>query len=306
MEAWSVKKILEWGIDFFEKKDIPRTRLSAELLLASVLGLSRMELYLDYNRDLSKEELRVYKEYVLKRLEHVPIQYILGEAHFRNIRLYVDSNVLIPRPGTELLVEKALEEAIRILNEKGHINIVEIGTGSGAIVLSLYTELLEKYPADADNIKITATDISPGALEVAVKNAGSILAGREGDLDFIRCDILPEDDSRWADDNKGKMDLIISNPPYISAGDYMELPREIKDYEPEEALIAGETGLESYEKILSRIKGLIMPGASCILFETDPVSGSRLSSLVEKNIEVKDIILINDYNQKERILAVHI
>ena len=112
METWTVKKILEWGIDFFKKKDIPQTRLSAELLLAAVLGLSRMDLYLDYNRVLNKEELGAYKKYILERLKHIPIQYILGEAYFRNIRLYIDKNVLIPRPETELLVERALEEEV--------------------------------------------------------------------------------------------------------------------------------------------------------------------------------------------------
>jgi len=306
MESWTVKKILEWGIDFFKKKDIPQARLSAELLLAAVLGLSRMNLYLDYNRILNKEELGAYKKYILERLEHIPIQYILGEAYFRNIRLYIDKNVLIPRPETELLVERALEEATRILNKKGHINIIEIGTGSGAIILSLYTELLNKSPGNINKIKITATDISRNALEIADKNAESILAGDMGkNLEFIHCDILPEDDSEWIMNNKGKIDLAISNPPYISESDFLDLPREIRDYEPTEALIAGKTGLEAYEKILSRIKGLIIPGSSCILFETDPIVGSRLVSLVERYIKVKDISLVNDYNQKERILAAH-
>jgi release factor glutamine methyltransferase len=307
MEDWTVKKILEWGIDFFKKKDIPQARLSAELLLAAVLGLSRMNLYLDYNRILDKEELEAYKKYILERLEHVPIQYILGEAYFRNIRLYIDKNVLIPRPETELLVERALEEAARILDEKGYINIIEIGTGSGAITLSLYTELLKKSPGNINKIKITATDISHDALEIAIKNADSILTGdMEGDLEFIHCDILPEDASQWIANNKGKIDLVISNPPYISEDDFLDLPREIREYEPGEALIAGKTGLEVYEKILSRIKELIIPGASCILFETDPITGSRLVSLVERYIKVKNISLVNDYNQKERILVAHI
>ncbi len=307
METWSIKRILEWGIDFFTKKDIPRARLSAELLLAAVLGLTRMDLYLDYDRILNREELGTYKKYILKRLEYVPIQYILGEAYFRNIRLYIDESVLIPRPETELLVEKALEESLRLLDEKGHINIIEIGTGSGAIILSLYTELLQRSPGNKNKIKITATDISERALEIADKNAESILTGDMGkNLEFIHCDILPEDDSEWTINNKGKVDLLISNPPYISESGFLDLPREIREYEPKEALAAGETGLEIYEKILSRIKGLIMPGSSCILFETDPIVGSKLVPLVEKYIKVKSISLINDYNQKERILVAHL
>ncbi|MCD4669492.1 MAG: peptide chain release factor N(5)-glutamine methyltransferase [Actinomycetia bacterium] len=307
METWSVKRILEWGIDFFTKKDIPRARLSAELLLAAALGLTRMDLYLDYDRILNREELGTYKKYILKRLEYIPIQYILGEAYFRNIRLYIDGNVLIPRPETELLVEKALEESLRLLDKKGHINIIEIGTGSGAIILSLYTELLQRSPGSINKIKIAATDISERALEIADRNAESILAGDMGkNLEFIHCDILPEDDSEWTVNNKGKIDLVISNPPYISESGFLDLPREIREYEPKEALVAGETGLEMYEKILSRIKRLMIPGSSCILFETDPIVGGRLVPLVKKYIKVKNISLMNDYNQKERILVAHV
>ncbi|MES0341789.1 MAG: hypothetical protein ABUK08_05700, partial [Candidatus Humimicrobiaceae bacterium] len=116
MEKWNVKKILDWGIDYFKSKDVPQPRLSAELLLASILRLSRMDLYLNYSRVLTSDELKTYKGHILKRLEHIPIQYILGEAYFRNIRLYVDENVLIPRPETELIVEKSLEIAESILN----------------------------------------------------------------------------------------------------------------------------------------------------------------------------------------------
>ncbi|HAJ95708.1 MAG TPA: hypothetical protein DCP02_05685, partial [Actinobacteria bacterium] len=174
-------------------------------------------------------------------------------------------------------------------------------------ILSLYTELLKKSPGNIDKVKITATDISRDALEIAVKNAGSILDGDMGkNLEFIHCDILPEDASKWIANNKGKIDLVISNPPYISEDNFLDLPLEIREHEPAEALIAGKTGLEAYEKILSRIKGLIIPGASCILFETDPIVGSRLVSLVERYIKVKDIRLLNDYNQKERILVAHI
>ena len=133
LETWTVKKILDWGIDFFKKKEVPGARLSAELLLADVLGLTSMELYLDHDRIIKPGELAAYKSHILKRLEHVPIQYILGEAHFRNISLYVDENVLIPRPETELLVEKALEAASGLLDKGKSINILEIGTGSGAI-----------------------------------------------------------------------------------------------------------------------------------------------------------------------------
>jgi release factor glutamine methyltransferase len=307
LETWTVKKILDWGIDFFKKKDIPQARLSAELLLASVLRLTRMELYLNHSRTLGPEELATYKNYIVKRLEHVPIQYILGEAHFRNISLFVDQNVLIPRPETELLVEKALEEAIRLVNKKQSINILEVGTGSGAVILSLYSEILERLPGSEKKIRITATDISSKAIIIARKNAEKVLSGDLiKNLSFIQCDTFPADDAQWLSENKGKIDLIISNPPYITQSGYEDLPREIREYEPRDALVAGETGLESYEKILSKIKDIVNTGSACIIFETDPTVGESLSSMVKKFMKIKGITLDKDYNQRDRILTLYI
>jgi release factor glutamine methyltransferase len=264
-----------------------------------------MELYLNHSRVLKPGELAAYKEHILKRLEHIPIQYILGQAHFRNISLYVDENVLIPRPETELVAEKALGEASGILESKGSINILEIGTGSGAIAISLYMELTEKMPQRKKDIDLTATDISGKALEVAKKNADNMLSDNSGAIDFISCDILPEEGSGWFSDNKGKVDLVVSNPPYISKSGFEALPREIKEYEPSQALLAGDSGLESYQRILSRVKNILTKNA-CIIFETDPVTGDGLVSLIEENIKLKSISLEKDYNKKERILTVHL
>jgi len=307
LETWNVKKILDWGIDFFNGRDVPQARLSAELLLASVLDLSRMDLYLNYNRALTAGELQTYKKYILKRLEHVPIQYILSEAYFRDIKLYVDKNVLIPRPETELLVEKSIEIAEGILKEKGSITIVEIGSGSGAIALSFYAGLKKKIGGSSgggSRCTIIATDSSPGALEVARKNARDIL--EEGDLEsieFVQCDILPGKDSAIFTKYCGKVDLVISNPPYIKEDDFLALPREVREYEPGEALIAGKTGLEVYEKILSTISGyLTVAGPAFIVFETDPVISCGLLKLVEGFKDIKQASLKKDYNKKDRIL----
>ena len=117
-QVWNINKLLTWAIDYFKTKDIPNPRLSAELLLSSVLNLSRMELYLKYDYILNEQQLKKYKEFILRRLEHEPIQYITEEAYFRKIKLKVNKNVLIPRPETELLVEKAKEAIKEIINFK--------------------------------------------------------------------------------------------------------------------------------------------------------------------------------------------
>ncbi|MCJ7665120.1 MAG: peptide chain release factor N(5)-glutamine methyltransferase [Actinobacteria bacterium] len=307
METWNVKKILDWGIEYFNGKDVPQARLSAELLLSSVLGLSRMDLYLNYNRVLTASELQVYKKHILKRLEHVPIQYILSEAYFRNIRLYVDKNVLIPRPETELLVERSLEIAESILKEKGSITIAEIGTGSGAIALSLYTEFKKKIGSISGSrfdCTIIALDSSMGALEVARKNAQDILEDEDlVNIEFLQCDILPVKDSATFEKYREKVDLVISNPPYIKEDDYPGLPREVREYEPREALIAGKTGLEVYERILSAIfPYLTAKGPAYIIVETDPVASGGLLELIGRSTGFRDASLEKDYNKKDRIL----
>lgn len=308
METWNVKKILDWGIDFFNGRDVPQARLSAELLLASVLDLSRMNLYLNYNRVLTASELQTYKKYILKRLEHVPIQYILCEAYFRDIKLYVDKNVLIPRPETELLVERSLEIAEGILKGKGSVTIAEIGTGSGAIALSLYAGLKKKIGGSSGSgfdCTIIATDSSPGALEVARKNARDLLEeGDLGNIEFVQCDILPGKDSAIFEKYREKVDLVISNPPYIKEDDFLALPREVREYEPGKALVAGKTGLEVYEKILSIISPyLAAADPAYIVFETDPVISGGLLELVEGSKDIKQASLEKDYNKKDRILV---
>ncbi|MDZ7837003.1 MAG: HemK family protein methyltransferase [Actinomycetota bacterium] len=160
MPAWTVKKLLEWGIEYFSQKQVSQPRLSAELLLSSVLNLSRMKLYLNYDYQPSEPELKQFKKLILKRLDHVPIQYILGQAHFRNISLKVNSQVLIPRPETELLVDKALEIIAGLKQDK--IKILEVGTGSGAIAISLAQEIAK----DID-FNLVATHNSSQAIELA-------------------------------------------------------------------------------------------------------------------------------------------
>ncbi|MBU4483519.1 MAG: peptide chain release factor N(5)-glutamine methyltransferase, partial [Actinobacteria bacterium] len=195
MQTWNVKSILDWAINYFKNKNIPQPRLSAELLLSSALNLNRINLYLNYNRILNQQELGIYKKYILKRLQHVPIQYILKEAYFRKIKLYVDSGVLIPRPETELIVERAFQLLKSNLG-MGKINILEIGTGSGAIAISVAYEISDELGVSDAFWRVIATDNNPDVLEIAEKNAKSILdSSKFENIKFIECDLVPEKDS---------------------------------------------------------------------------------------------------------------
>jgi len=175
------------------------------------------------------------------------------------------------RNTRNILAEKAIGDAKRILGEIGSIRILEIGTGSGAITLSLYSELAQELPDNKDHIKIISTDISKAAIEIAVKNAESILEDNwKKNIKFINCDVIPEDDPDWAADKSNGFNLIISNPP------------------------------------LSKIRSLLSDRFACVLFETDPIVGKNLIELAGKYLKAERIILEKDYNQKDRILSIYI
>ena len=327
MQTWTVRRLLEWADNFFNVKGISQPRLSAELLLSSVLNLSRMQLFLNYDYILKDNQLATFKGHILKRLEHVPIQYILNETYFRNLKLYVDRNVLIPRPETELLVDKAILILRKILRENTPnnkaINILEIGTGSGAIALSIAAEIGNLIERDRfnnntkeesgnknalfENFRIIATDINAGALEIARKNAKKILKDDTAKkIEFKNCDIVPDGDKKFNEEFGGKLNIVISNPPYISEEDYENLPREVRDYEPREALLAGKTGLEFYKKILHKIKPYLNVSNCYLIFETDPKVSTMLKELLQKEINPKSIEIDRDYNQRDRIVTVKI
>lgn len=306
MQIWDVKSILDWAIDYFKRKSIPQPRLSAELLLSSVLDLNRINLYLNYKRVLNKQELAIYKKYILQRLEHVPIQYILKEAYFRKIKLYIDNRVLIPRPETEIIVDRAFELLREYIGGK-EINILEIGTGSGAIAISIAYEMDDQHGISGSSLHIIATESDPRALEIAEKNSGNILdESKSRNIEFFRCDLIPGKETDLFRKYQKKISLIISNPPYISEDDYKNLPREVRDYEPKSALVAGKTGLEFYRKILTEIKPYLSESMCYILFETDPKISISLKEISKDLINPKKVTIEKDYNNRDRILIIEV
>jgi release factor glutamine methyltransferase len=360
-QIWTINKLLAWAIDYFKTREIPEPRLSAELLLCAVLDLSRMDLYLKYDLELNDIQLKKYKEFILRRLNHEPIQYITGEAYFRKIKLSVDKSVLIPRPETELLVERAkkailyladlkkpanlpietnkkttdnsnaviktsLNELKKIQNDNAAlrskneikniegaclsqnqiINVLEIGTGSGAIALSLLYEA-EFNEDKTFPVEIVATDISRDALRTALKNATIILNSEKSrHLELFECDVVPQDNEKFLKKYLKNIDIVISNPPYIAEADYKNLDRQIKDFEPEAALNAGRTGTEKYSHILKKIKPFLNPKASCIILETDPLTSLALQKIIKDEFKTADVSIEKDYNGQARILVAFI
>ena len=225
-----VRDILNESIKALEAADIPSARLDAEVLLSFCLGGDRLEFYKNPDKTISEIKLSEFRKLLARRLRWEPVAYITGHKEFWSFSLEVNNSVLIPRPDTEIVVEEALDICHNFISLD--MRILDIGTGSGAIALALASEIA--------SAKVMATDISAAALALAQKNAAAL--GLKERIDFRQGNLFEPVD--------GLFDIIVSNPPYIAANDYEELPASVKDFEPREALLAGVSGLEFYKKLI--------------------------------------------------------
>lgn len=233
----NIKEILiKYSKELENISDTPR--LDVEMLLKKALGdVDSMYIRMYLDKELNDEQEKYFLEMIKERLNERPIAYIIGNREFMGLDFFVKEGVLIPRPDTETLVE----EIINICNNKQGLDILDIGTGSGAITISL-----AKY---LNNAHVISADISDIALEIASENAVSNNVDKQ--IDFIKSDVF----SNISRDNK--FDIIVSNPPYIKKEDISGLDRQVKDFEPYNALEGGEDGLDFYRKITKESRNFL-------------------------------------------------
>lgn len=227
----SLLEVIQKTAAFFESRGIEQPRLNAELLIGRVLGLKRMDLYLQFERLLPETELDTLRPLVRRRGRREPLQYVIGEVEFDGLALRVDRRALIPRPETELLVELVAER----VRESPPRRVIDLGTGSGAIALAL----AKRFP----EASVVAVDASEEALALAAENV------RRHDLQS-RVEVLR---SNWfeAIGAGGSFDLIVGNPPYLSAAEAAEAAPEVREYEPLAALTSGKDGGEDLRRIIA-------------------------------------------------------
>ncbi len=247
MAEWNISKLLSWADSYFQSKDIDSPRLTAEILLSFCLKLSRLELYLQHDRPLHKQELSDFKALIYRRLAHEPVAYIVGERGFFQSDFSVTPDVLIPRPETELLVEKALEFLSKPTEPA---KVLDLGTGSGAIVISI----AKQYP----DHEYWAVDISFPALCVACANARRLSPVPIGFIQSFWMEAFAESPC---------FDLILANPPYIPTKEVDELSPVVRLHEPRTALDGGPDGLDSIAIILEQAACRMAPGG-ILLMET--------------------------------------
>jgi len=245
---WTPLKIIQWAVPFLKQKGLPNPKFDAEILVAHALQMDRLKVYLQFDRPLEQAELALIREFLKRRARHEPIQYITGNREFFGLDFKVGPGVLIPRPETEQLVELGLEY-LKALPEETR-NILDLGTGSGCMAISL-----------AKNIfcQVWALDVQEDALVWARQNAQSL--GVEQKIQWRTGDwfsaLNPEDPPQFQ--------LILSNPPYISMDEKGELEPEVKDFEPEKALFSGESGLEAYEILAKNLEKKLVPGGVALI-----------------------------------------
>ena len=244
--AWTIRSLLAWMTQDFQAAGIATPRLDAEILIAFALGCDRVRVYLDLDRPLTPEELVAVRALVVRRRKREPVAYIVGQREFYQRAFSVSPAVLIPRPDTETLIERALE----LMPEDKPVHVLDLCTGSGAIAVTL--------AAERPLAEVHATDLSDAALSVARDNAE-----RHGVAERIR---FAQGDLFGALPERVLYDLIVANPPYIRAGDAPSLAPEIRLHEPELALFAGEDGLAIIERLCVEVGGWLASGGT-LLFE---------------------------------------
>lgn len=285
-KAWTIRDLLKVTSEYLEKKGIEAPRLSAEVLLAHLLDLPRIQLYLQFDRPLNEEELSEYRALIKKRLNREPLQYITGTQEFWSLDFAVGPSVLVPRPESELLVEKSLSLLDKGMIPHGdHPRILDLCTGSGALAVALAKEIQDGL--------FWASDISQEAISVARSNASRHGVAKR--IQFLIGDL-------WQSvrDQDLVFDLIVSNPPYIRSDALDTLSPEV-GCEPRSALDGGEDGMFYIRKILSEGARHLHTGG-WILLEMDPEQTSKALRLMEESGQYESWERVKDYTHRYRVV----
>ena len=274
----TVLEVIKKTAEFLASKGVESSRLNAEVLVGHALGLTRMKLYLQFERVLTEQELEIIRPLVRRRSQREPLQYIFGYVEFSGLKLTVDKRALIPRPETEYLIELVKET----FASNPPAKILDMGTGTGAIAIAL-----AKYFSDSF---VTALDLSEDALSLALENIKAT-----GFLD--RVNLIK---SAWFTDvsRDTRFELIISNPPYLTESEVEKAALEVNKYEPRNALIATDAGLSDIKTILSQAKDYLIPGGIVVL-ETGETQHEQIHAFAA-SLNYKGFKSLKDLAGKDR------
>ena len=271
-------EVLQWASSFLEKQGLER--YLAEYLLLEKKEWSKTNLLMNFKEVMPKFEYEQYYADLIQLTRHVPVQYLVGSCEFYGRRFMVNEHTLIPRPETEELVDLILKETDSEVKE-----VVDIGAGTGCIGISLKLERPDWL--------VTGLDISKDALKVARANSENL----QSEMAFIESDVL----SNY--DKVESIDILVSNPPYISIDEWEEMDQSVREFEPKQALFADNNGLAIYEKIASEAKEKLAK-AGKIYLEIGYLQGKAVSTIFQKAFPNKKVTVIQDMNGQDRIIKV--
>ncbi len=316
-DVWTIQKLLNWVTEYLGNKGIDSPRLSAELLLSHVMSLKRIELYTQFDKTVAKQQLDELHNLIERASQYEPIAYLTGKTEFYCLELAVSPDCMIPRPETELLVERAIEflrgrpvrnSTLHKITQKEKISngartgeqlVCDLCTGCGCIAIAL----ARNYP-DAN---IIATDISDAALAVAAKNIEKHQLKNRikllcGDLFDPLVPQLDVEKPARRSGSEGGFDLIVCNPPYVSAPEFEKLDKNVKDYEPKLALFAGADGLDVYRRIIEKADSFLKADAALML-EIGYAQGQAVRELLEQANCFAGITIEKDPHNNDRIVT---
>jgi release factor glutamine methyltransferase len=285
MTAWTIQKLLAWITEYLTRNGVDAPRLSAEMLLSHALGLKRIELYTQFDRVVEKDALDRLHDLVKRAGNHEPVAYLVGRTEFYSLEMEVTADCLIPRPETELLVQHA-NEFLR--TREGEQHVCDLCTGCGCIAIAI--------AKGCPGAHVVATDLSDKALAVAARNVEK--HGLQERVELLCGDLFDPlvphlDVMLW--------DLIACNPPYVSTAEYEALDKNVKDYEPPVALLAGEDGLDTYRRLCEQINRFLKPDGALML-EIGYAQGPAVRELLEQTGAFSDIHTERDHQHHDRLI----
>lgn len=276
-----VIEALHWASSFLEEAG--RDKNASELLLCHILHIDRTGLLLAFQEELLEEQEEQFRLFVEKHKKGIPVQYLLGFESFYGRIFIVNEEVLIPRPETEELIDGVLNRVDNLFGDR-ELQVADIGTGSGAIAVTLAIE--------NEQFNVSTVDIANESIEVAKENASMLGAT----VEFIHGDLLQP----FIQSDR-KLDIVVSNPPYIPVSDYLELSEVVKDYEPKRALVGGEDGLDFYRRFMEELP-LVLNDTALVAFEIGIGQGEDVKLLLEETFKGSKVEIVFDINGKDRMV----
>jgi len=281
-----IKNALRWGVDYLKDSGVDCPKLDAEVLLMHSLNIDRTKLYLLSDKILNSKGREIYKGCVERRSKREPVAYITGHKEFMSLDFKLTKAVLIPRPETEILVEETLKECAERKDRKSLIRILELGTGSGIIAVSLAKAIKQ--------IILVATDISLEIIKVAVENAH--LHKVNDKITFFLGRHL-----KGIKQKENQFDFIVSNPPYLSKSDWERAQPEIREHEPPDSLLGGEDGMDFYRTIIPDTSNLLSENGF-LLLEVGIGQAEIVSDIIKKTASYSRVKLIKDLSGIKRVV----